>query len=136
MDSNLEKAFKSLGETDSFDSLQSRIVFRVGQIQERRTKIRLILSRTIGVFSFVAVIPVIINLFVQLQTSGFWNYLSLLFTDTSVVATYWKEFSLSLTDAIPFFTLTLVLALVMSLFISFKFALKDFKRIGLSANLA
>ena len=133
---NLEKAFKNIGDSDSLDFLGSKITSRIGQIQEKRNKIKVIISRTVGSISFVTLFPIFINTFNQLHSSGFWNYFSLLFTDTGVVATYWKEFLLSLADSLPTLQLSLILLLTLSLFVSLRFALKDFKKIGLSANLA
>lgn len=135
MNRNLEKAFDSIGQSESFDLLQLRIISRINHEQVKRANIKVFTAWVTGGASLVALFPVFLNMFGRLQDSGFLNYLALFFTDTSVVATYWKEFSLSLVEAVPFFELTLVLFLVMSLFVSLKFALKDFRRIGLSANL-
>ena len=133
---NLKKAFKNIGESDSLDILPSKIILRIGQIQTKRDKTRIIISRTVGGLSFIALFPVFINIINQLHSSGFWNYFSLIFTDTSIVATYWREFSLSLVDSLPIFQLSLILLLILSLSISLRSALKNFKKVGLSANLA
>jgi len=138
MDNNIENIFKTLGELKSPTLLSSKILFRINQEQIKRAKIQMIITRTIGGLSFVAFFPILINLISQLQNSGFWYYVSLFFTDTSTVALYWKQFSMSLIEATPMFPLTLILLSLLGLFISFKFAFikKDLKRIGLSANYA
>jgi hypothetical protein len=77
------------------------------------------------------------NMFAEFQTSGFWNYFALFFSDTALMSVYWKEFVLSLAESLPVFQLMLTLALTLSVFVSLRFAFKDFKRfkrIGLSAN--
>jgi hypothetical protein len=133
---NVEKAFKTIGESKSLNLLPSKILMRIDGEQMKRSRIQMAVSWLVGGFSFVALFPILINMSSQLQSSGFWNYFSLLFTDTGAMAIFWKEFLLSLVDALPLFQLTLVFILILTLFISLRFALKDFKRIGLSANLA
>ena len=60
---------------------------------------------------------------------GWTNYLSLVFTDTSTVAVYWKEFSLSLVDALPIVSVGLVFALLLVLLTSLRFSIQDYKLI-------
>lgn len=138
MDNNIGNPFKAIGELKSPDLLSSKILFRINHEQRKRAKFRLIITRTVGSLSFFAFFPILINLVAQLQNSGFWNYLSLLFTDTSTVAIYWKQFSLSLIEATPMFSLTLILLSLLGLFVSFKFGFikQEIKRVGLSANYA
>jgi len=138
MNKNLENIFKTIGELKSSDLLSSKILLRINQEEIKRFKLRIFITRAVGSLSFVAFFPILINLISQLQNSGFWNYLSLLFTDTGTVALYWKQFSMSLIEATPMFPLTMILLSLLGLFVSFKFgfAKKEIKTIGLSANYA
>jgi hypothetical protein len=138
MSNNLEKAFKTLGELKSPDLLNSKILLRIDQERVKRLNRQVLITRIVGGLSFVSFFPIFINLVSQMQNSGFWNYLSLLFTDTSVVVTYWKSFSMSLIEATPVFPLTLIFISLLGLSISFKFGFikKDIQKIGLSANFA
>lgn len=135
-DKSIEKIFKNIGDLRSFDLLLSKIFNRIDQEEEKKTQIRVIITRIVGGLSFVALFPIFFNVFSQLQNSSFWNYLSLMFTDTSTVFVYWKEFLLSLIEAFPVFQISLILFLTFLLFVSLRFSTKDFKKIGLSANLA
>lgn len=134
MSNNLEKAFKVLGESESLDLLGSKILLRIDQERVKRLNRQILITRIVGGLSFVSFFPIFINLVGQMQNSGFWNYLSLLFTDTGVVMTYWKSFSMSLIEATPVFPLTLILISLLGLSISFKFGF--IQKIGLSANFA
>jgi len=138
MSNNLEKAFKAYGELKSPDFLGSRILLRIDQERVKRLKRQVLITRIVGGLSFVSFFPILINLISQMQNSGFWNYLSLLFTDTGIVMTYWKQFSMSLIEAAPIFPLTLILFSLLGLSISLKFGFikKDIQKIGLSANFA
>jgi hypothetical protein len=138
MSNNLEKAFKGLGDLKSPDLLGSKILLKIDQERVKRLNRQVLITRIVGGLSFVSFFPIFINLVGQMQNSGFWNYLSLLFTDTSIVMTYWKQFSMSLIEATPVFPLTLILISLLGLSISFKFGFikKDIQKIGLSANFA
>ncbi len=138
MSNNLEKAFKGLGDLKSPDLLSSKILLKIDQERVKRLNRQVLITRIVGGISFVSFFPIFINFVSQMQNSGFWNYLSLLFTDTSVVMTYWKSFSMSLVEATPVFPLTLILISLLGLSISFKFGFikKDIQKIGLSANFA
>ena len=138
MSNNLEKAFKGLGDLKSPDLLGSKILLKIDRERVKRLNRQVLITRIVGGISFVSFFPIFINLVSQMQNSGFWNYLSLLFTDTSIVMTYWKSFSMSLVEATPVFPLTLILISLLGLSISFKFGFikKDIQKIGLSANFA
>jgi hypothetical protein len=138
MSNNLEKAFKGLGDLKSPDLLGSKILLKIDRERVKRLNRQVLITRIVGSLSFVSFFPIFINLVSQMQNSGFWNYLSLLFTDTSIVMTYWKQFSMSLIEATPVFPLTLILISLLGLSISFKFGFikKDIQKIGLSANFA
>ncbi|MFA7252651.1 MAG: hypothetical protein WC027_02235 [Candidatus Paceibacterota bacterium] len=136
MSNNLEKAFKSLGESESLDLLNSKILLRIDQERVKRLKRQSLITKFVGGLSFISFFPIFINLVSQMQNSGFWNYLSLLFTDTSIVMTYWKQFSMTLIETAPVFPLTLILVSLLGLSLSFKFGFikKDLQKVGLSAN--
>ena len=95
--------------------------------EERILKIKLWAYSFIGVASFLAFIPVFKNLLDKLSMSGFYQYSSLVFSDGGVISYYWKEFLLSLTDALPFTSLLFSLLLLFILFISIKKSLEQYR---------
>ena len=135
MKNDLEKLFEKI-EIQNLNSLESRILAKIGRLELGQARRKVVFSWLGGGLSFAAIFPLLINLFGQLQVSGFGTYFSLLFTDTGAVLGYWREFLLALFESLPLFQLSLVLILTITLFVSLKFALKDYRRIGLSANLA
>lgn len=62
-------------------------------------------------------IKILVEQFIRL---GFFDYLSLLFSDGNVIATYWKEYTLTLADSLPFASFGLSLFLLFILFVSIK----------------
>ncbi len=135
MSNNLKKAFKNIVAEQDLAFLTDKVIIRINREQEKRRWLQVVISRAVGSLSFIALFPLIIKIFYQLQTSGFWNYLSLLFTDTGAVAVYWKEFSMSLAESLPILQVTSILVLILTLLVSLRFALRDYKKIGMSASL-
>ncbi len=67
------------------------------------------------------------SLIVECTRFGFFEYLSLAFSDSGVIAKYWKEYTLSLADSLPVASLVITLFLLFVLFISIKRASSQFK---------
>ncbi len=67
------------------------------------------------------------SLIIQSTRLGFFEYLSLAFSDSGIIAKYWKEYTLSLVDSLPVATLAISLFLLFILFISVKRASYQFK---------
>lgn len=105
---------------EDLNYLESRILNRISEIKCRRAKARVMIGRVFSGVSSIALFPLFLNIYNQLQTSAFWSYLSLAFTDTSTVAIYWKEFSLSLVEALPIVSVGLVFAVLLVLLTSLR----------------
>jgi hypothetical protein len=79
-----------------------------------------ILSLSGSVFSIKSLIE-------QSSRLGFYDYLSLAFSDGGTIATYWKEYVLSLADSLPIASLVISCLLLFVLFISIQRASYQFK---------
>lgn len=62
--------------------------------------------------SVIALIPAAISLARAFAASNFAAYVSLAFSDSSVLASYWKEIGVSLVESLPAVSLMLTLALI------------------------
>jgi len=67
------------------------------------------------------------SLIAEFSKLGFYDYLSLAFSDSGVIATYWKEYTLSLVDSLPIASLAVLFFLLFVLFISIRRASYQFK---------
>ena len=67
------------------------------------------------------------SLIAEFSRLGFYDYLSLAFSDSGVIATYWKEYTLSLVDSLPIASLAVLFFLLFVLFISIRRASYQFK---------
>lgn len=73
-----------------------------------------------GILSLSGSIFSIKNLIVEFNQLGFFNYLSLMFSDGGVIAIYWKEYTLTLLDSLPMLSIIISFILLFVLSISIK----------------
>jgi len=78
-----------------------------------------------GTLSLVGLVPTINTLAVEFSKSGFYEYLSLLFSNNGELASYWKELTFSLAESLPVTEIIYTLLLVFVLFLSIKFVTKQ-----------
>ena len=91
------------------------VMARIGAERERIIRTA---RRQLAVFGFGAIvslgvmIPVFQWLGGEFYKSGFYQFSSLIFSDTAVAITYWKELSLSLVESLPLMEMTVLLSVV------------------------
>jgi hypothetical protein len=66
-------------------------------------------------------------LFLQLQTSGFISFASLIFSDFDVVAAYWQNLLMAILEAMPTMSIALCLAILLIALQSVKLLSKNIK---------
>jgi hypothetical protein len=126
VEQNLQKLFKNA--INHPEGRLSGDIFRVIQAKSARiSKFKKfgylglsVLSLSGSVFSIKILIEQSIRL-------GFYDYLSLAFSDGGVLATYWKEYTLSLVDSLPVASLVASFFLLFVLFISIRRLSYQFK---------
>lgn len=103
----------------------------LGQLQKEQ-KIMALKRRRI-IFSFGAVIsalsliPAYLTLQASLAESGFFQFFSLIFSDSEIVLAYWQNFILSLLETLPITNLIIFLALTALFLESLKLLAKNTK---------
>jgi hypothetical protein len=88
---------------------------------------RVILFSITLIASAVGFIPAFKMLSADLAQSGFFNFFSLIFSDFSAVASYWKNFTLILLETLPAIAIVLFLALVLVFLQSLRLLAKNIK---------
>lgn len=112
MEQNLQKLFKSVKYHP-----ESRLSVDIWNLIESKDK-KIIKMKIVGYFSISLLslfgsIFSIKNLISESIRLGFYEYFSLIFSDSGFIAKYWKEYTLSLVDSLP------ILSLVLSFFLLF-----------------
>jgi hypothetical protein len=126
MDNNLKKVFQKAiynPENQLSDNIWRLIVSK----ENKKDKIRTWSYSITGVLSVSLLFPVISKMVDGFGSSGFFEYISLIFSDSSIILTYWKEFVLLIINSVPFMSFGLSLILVFVLFVSIKKVLGQFR---------
>jgi hypothetical protein len=126
VEENLQKIFKKA----SFRP-ESRLSGDIWSLIESKNT-QIIKWKTFGYLSLVILslsgsVLSIKSLIEELSNLGFYDYLSLAFSDSGVIATYWKEYTLSLVDSLPVASLIITFFLIFILFISIQRISYQFK---------
>lgn len=109
-----------------YEVLFQKIVTRI----EKEEIILLVRKRLAILFfimtgSIVALIPALLTVRNNFMESGFLDFISLLFSDTNMVATYWKNFALALLESLPTVSVIVFLGTVLIFLYSLKFVIRD-----------
>ena len=105
--------FNVLEEKTPPAHLEGAISKRVSELASRQKKQRFVFSALLSLASFAGIVEAIIRLVQSATKSGFSQYLSLLFSDSSIFFSYWKEFGLSLLESLPLVSITLLLSVAL-----------------------
>ena len=132
MNDNCEKLFQKLEQFEPSEKLRNGILARIDFEKRRSTRTRLAFLGALATASFVAMIPSFQYLAQEFSQTGIYQYLSLIFSDGSIVIASWKEFSLLLAESLPLVEITIFLATVFTFLISVKLAVKN---VGLNYKL-
>ncbi len=134
MNENLSKLFKQTYNHPE-SRLSDDIWYAIQAKQVKNLKMQSLIYGITGVLSLGCFVFMIFHLKEQFASSGFFQYTSLIFSDGSLFATYWKEYILSLADSLPFASLGASVFLLLSTLISVRRLFKQNKNQLLLSNL-
>lgn len=124
MEKELTKIFhkaKYEEEHDLAENVWSKLVARNKKI----IRIKLWVFSVIGLTSLAGLIPAWNMLTSNLSQSGFYEYVSLAFSSTDSLISYWKEFVFSIAESLPTMSIAISLSLVFVFFLSFRYVIKQ-----------
>lgn len=125
MDSDLINAFQKVKYRPE-SRLSDDILLTILAKERKNSYIKLWVHSIIGAFSFVGLFPAFKLLLSDFTQSGFYQYLSLAFSDSYAIS-YWKEITLSITESIPITSLILSLVLVFIFILSLRFIARNIR---------
>lgn len=95
---------------------------------KKMTRFKLWTGTFTGIASLVTLVPVFQILLDNLTHSGFYDYFSLIFSDSGLMFSYWKELILSLAESLPMMSIILTLSLIFIFFLSLRYVMKQIGR--------
>jgi len=126
VEKNLHKLFQE-AEYCPESRLSENIFNTIEHKSTQITKLKRFGYLSLSVLSLSGSVLSIKSLIEQSSKLGFYDYLSLAFSDSGVIATYWKEYVLSLADSLPIASLVISCLLLFVLFISIQRVSYQFK---------
>ena len=124
MQDKLTKVFQKAKYNESSilaENVWNTIVAR----EKRNTQTKFWAFFSLGATSLAGLVPVFKVLSNDLSQSGFYEYSSLIFSDTGLMLSYWKELSFSLAESLPIMSIVFTLSLLFIVFLSIKYVLKQ-----------
>jgi hypothetical protein len=112
-------------------ALAAKILIQVNRIEQRKITYQLWIQRTLITASIIGLVPVTLQLGSQLSQSGFYQYISLIFSDGGSLITTLKDFGFILIESLPVMNLIVFCGILTILF----WALRNTTR-TLSSRLA
>ncbi len=110
MDKHLiKKAFKNIEYSSPSEAVSRRIVLAVISRQERKYRWQFYGYSAVCLASLATLVPAFKGLTDQAVVSGFYQYMSLLFSDIGSIGTYGKDLSVTLMETLPAVSLALFL---------------------------
>jgi len=82
----------------------------------------------IGFASLVGLVPAFKALSSDFVQSGFYEYFSLIFSDSGLILSYWKELFFSLAESLPTISIILTLSLLFICFLSLRYLMKQISK--------
>ena len=133
MEKELKKAFHRVKYGEKPD-LAENIWEGIVRYNKRIARIKLWVFSFIGLLSLAGLIPAWKALSSDLAQSGFYEYLSLAFSNGNSILPFWKELSFSLAESVPIMSTIISLSLIFIFFLSLKSASKQIIRGQLSLS--
>jgi hypothetical protein len=125
MNDDFQELFNTLKPKNPTKELSLAVLLHIRRYEQRMARIKFALLSLSSFISGVMLVPTVSYALSGFVSSGFYEYLSLLYSDGMGILPYWKEFTLTLADAIPVFEISLVLAVMYALLESIKLAIKN-----------
>jgi len=134
MEESIKKAFKK-AKFESNDELKDNIWHSITLREKKIAYFKIFSFASVSLASLVGLVPmfkILINDFTQ---SGFYEYLSLAFSNGGLFSSYWKEFAFSLLESLPTISIVLLLIPVFIFFLSLRYLMKQIIKGQLSVSL-
>lgn len=113
------------------EGLEDRISQRVFQTMEKQRQLhlraQLVAESIVSIVTFASFVPLTLSLTQSLEQSGFFGYVSVLFSGDAGIALYWKELGLSIVESLPLLTISLALSVALVFIISATKTISTFK---------
>jgi hypothetical protein len=124
MEETLEKKFQK-AKYGNPENLSENVWRAIIARDQRITRIKLWAFASVAALSVSLLIPAFRILLTDFKQSGFYDYLSLIFSSGGSIISYWKELAFSLAESLPAISIILTLSLLFICFFSMRHLMKQ-----------
>ncbi|MBU6141544.1 hypothetical protein KGO95_00305 [Patescibacteria group bacterium] len=117
----------ALTEAEPSPALYHAVLHRIDHERARQAKFRLAGLLALALASLGALVPAFHYTAQEFARTGVFQYASLLFSDGSLMATYWREFVMTVIESIPVLGVVFMLSAVGTFLASMILALKNMR---------
>lgn len=117
MSEDLHKLFQS-SNNSNISSLSDNIWGVIQKKKNNAYRLKIFGYVSLGLLSMSGSVFSIESLINKFSKLGFSDYFSLIFSDTGLLSTYWREYVLTLIESLPIVSLALSLVLIFIFFVS------------------
>lgn len=126
MPSKYDEFFKSMSDKEPSKELFFAIMQKIGRAHRIKIlRARFLLFGTISLLAIVAFVPAMRLFYSDINESGFYEFVSLAFSDTEIVMAYWQDFAFLIAESFPVLGVSYVLASVFFFLFSIKNIVQD-----------
>lgn len=93
--------FKKLAPLEPPPHLKVAIFTTIASHRRRQSYRRYMAYLVVALLSCGAILPISYYVFKQINQSGFWTYVSLIWSDTLTILPMWREFGAALLESLP-----------------------------------
>lgn len=111
--------------------LKEKIIHKIEKEAKKKAVFTFIFAGFTSLTSVLAMIYSLVLIVKDYYSSGLSEYISLVFSDSSILLSFWKEFTLSVVESLPFITITLTLTSVWIFIWSLKYMFSNFRKSSL-----
>lgn len=126
MSEDLHKIFQCSNDKD-VSNLSDNIWGAIKKKKNNACHLKIFIYLILGLFSMSGSVLSIDSLISKFSKLGFSDYFSLIFSDTGLLATYWREYMITLVESLPVASLVLSLALIFVFFVSIEKITSQFR---------
>ena len=92
------------------NELKKSIIGKIKALEMRNTINMVVFSSFISLASIASIVVFVINIINDASKSGLSQYLSLLFSDGKLIASFWQTYVLSVVESLPIIPIAIVVA--------------------------
>ncbi len=127
MDTNIDKLFSKLEVFEPNSRLYSKILEKIEYKQRSFARRRFFVFLFLFLGSSIALIPISNMFYTDFAQSGFFQFFSLIFSDSKLIAYYWHNFALILMESLPVVSSIIFFTVLFIILESLRFLTRDAK---------